>query len=88
MVRYRVTDPTAGQADGEFTSASLTQRYSALVAQGTTSLAAALEVGRGIERTDITDLRAASQNLEAADVTAVYAHLSAASAQHLRVFGG
>lgn len=88
MLRYGVTDPTAGKAAGEFASSSVAQQYSELVAQGTTSLAAALEVGRSIEQADIADLRAASQNLKAADVTAVYAHLSAASAQHLRVFGG
>jgi hypothetical protein len=88
MVRYQITDPTADKAAGAFTSPSVTQQYTQLVAQGKTSLSAALEVGRKIESQDIADLRAASQDLKAADVTAVYAHLSAASAQHLRIFGG
>jgi len=88
MLRYGVTDPTAGKAAGEFTSSSVAQQYSELVAQGTKSLVAALEVGRGIEQADLADLRAATKNLTAPDVTAVYTHLSEASARHLRVFGG
>jgi hypothetical protein len=88
MARYDVTDPTAGQAAGAFTSSTVARQYAELVARGTTSLAAALEVGRGIERADITDLNAAGRNLQAADVSMVYAHLSMASAQHLRAFGG
>jgi len=88
MTRYGVTDPTAGRATGAFTSSTVARHYTDLVARGTTSLAAALEVGRGIERADITDLNAAGQDLQAADVAMVYAHLSMASAQHLRAFGG
>lgn len=88
LTRYGVTDPTAGKAEGVFTSASVQALYGTLVAQGKASPAAALEAGRTIEKADIADLAKAGSGVTAADVTTVYQRLSAASQQHLAAFGG
>ena len=88
LTRYGVSDPTAGKADGAFTSASVQSLHDAFVARGSASLAAALQVGRDIETTDIADLTAAAKGLAAPDVTQVYTNLTAASRNHLRAFGG
>jgi hypothetical protein len=88
LARYGIADPTAGMAEGRFTSAGTASLYATLVAQGKVSPAAALEVGRTIERRDIADLAAAGSGVTAPDVVKVYASLSAASQRHLRAFGG
>lgn len=88
MARYGIADPTAGAATGQFADKELQALYTSLLAQGRTSLASALEVGRTVERKDIADLADAMKGLTAADVKAVYAHLLRASQQHLSAFGG
>jgi hypothetical protein len=88
MARYQVSDPTAGKAEGAFASSRWAEQYRTLVARGKVSLAAALEVGRSIERADIADLQAADKAVTAADVSRVYSSLAAASGNHLRAFGG
>lgn len=86
--RYDVTDPTAGRADGSFTTPAVQSLYAALVAEGKGSPAAALAVGQKIEKLDIADLAKAGADVRAADVTTVYSRLSAASQRHLAAFGG
>ncbi len=88
LTRYGISDPTAGLADGHFATAAVQSSYDQLVAQGKVSATAALQVGQAIEKLDIADLDKAGSGLDAADVTAVYAHLRAASQQHLAIFGG
>lgn len=85
--RYAVNDPTAGKAAGTFSTPTAQSLYSSLVAKGSASDAAALEVGRTIERTDIADLRKVSAGLDAADVSTVYQRLLKASQHHLAAFG-
>ncbi len=87
MVRYAVSDPTAGRADGQFSTPATATAYASFVADGKASLDAALVVGRAIERADIADLKTAGTGVTAADVTTVYSHLSTASGMHLRVLG-
>lgn len=86
--RYGLTDPTAGRAAGSFSSPAVQSLYGSLVAKGRVSDAAALEVGRTIEQTDIADLQRASTGLDAADVSTVYQRLLSASRHHLTAFGG
>ncbi|MGW4064200.1 DUF2202 domain-containing protein [Amycolatopsis sp. NPDC004747] len=88
MSRYQVTDPTAGQAQGRFATPAVQATYDRLLAQGSASEAAALQVGRTVETTDITDLRKALDGLTAPDVQRVYRHLLMASQHHLAAFGG
>jgi hypothetical protein len=84
--RYSLADPTAGKAVGQFSDPAVQATYDRLLAQGSTSLAAALQVGQQVETTDIADLRAALDGLTAADVTQVYTNLLSASQRHLAAF--
>jgi hypothetical protein len=86
LTRYGLTDPTAGLADGQFGDPTVQATYDQLLAQGQADLAAALQVGRTVEQTDIDDLRAALTGLTAPDVTQVYQNLLRASQHHLAAF--
>jgi hypothetical protein len=88
LARYGVADPTAGKAEGQFTSPEFQQLYRDLVGRGDDSLDAALAVGQDIERLDISDLAKAANGVTASDVLAAYANLSSGSENHLRAFGG
>lgn len=88
MERYAVADPTAGQSTGTFSSASVQQQYTKLLAQGTASVDAAYAASRTVEATDITDLKSASAGMTAPDVLQVYKNLLAGSQRHLLAFGG
>ncbi|MHB9033320.1 MAG: DUF2202 domain-containing protein [Anaerolineae bacterium] len=86
LERYGLPDPAAGTAAGEFTNADLQSLYTALVAQGSQSLADALRVGAAIEEIDVRDLRAALTNTTRADIQQAYTNLELASGNHLRAF--
>ncbi len=88
LARYEQADPTDGKALGEFVDADFAASYTDFVARGSTSLEAALEVGRTIERMDIADLTEKLAGLSAADAQQVYGSLLAGSQNHLRAFGG
>lgn len=87
LERYGISDPAAGLAPGEFRNDTLQRLYDRLVEQGTASPAAALAVGRTIERTDIADIDARIDEAPA-PVARVLAHLRAGSERHLAAFGG
>lgn len=84
--RYGVSDPAAGKAVGEFTNAKLQALYDALVADGSRSLAAALDVGQAIEKTDIADLQDAMAATSNTDLQRLYGHLLRGSQHHLQAF--
>lgn len=86
LTRYGLADPTAGRAAGQFGDPAVQSDYDRLLAQGRGNLAAALQVGQTVERTDIADLSAALDGLTAPDVRQVYTHLLAASEHHLTAF--
>jgi len=88
LQRYAIADPTAGQAVGVFSTASIQQQYNKLLAQGTASVEAAYATARTVETTDITDLKAATAGVTAPDVLQVYKNLLAGSQRHLVAFGG
>lgn len=81
LTRYGLTDPTAGLADGVFSTKEFQTLYNDLVGSATTA-ANALGVGVTIEKLDIADLTAALTGLTAPDVTQVYTNLRTGS-QHL-----
>ncbi|MDN4491346.1 DUF2202 domain-containing protein [Demequina sp. SYSU T00068] len=81
---YGVADPTEEAAAGELSDPALQDLYDALLAQGSTSVTAALGAAALVEETDIADLR--DQDPESAAVASVYAALESASEQHLAAF--
>lgn len=86
LTRYTLADPTAGKAAGEFQDAKLQQLYTDLVAKGSASPAAALQVGRSIEKLDIADLQQREAASTHSDVTTVFQQLERGSNMHLRAF--
>lgn len=86
--RAGLTDPTKGNAAGEFENADLQELYDALVQRGAASLTEALKVGALIEETDIADLRTSAKTTKDAQLLRVYSNLERASGQHLRIFVG
>lgn len=84
--RYNLADPTVGNAVGEFENPELQKLYDDLVAQGSTSVAAAAQVGITIEEADIADLKEAIANDQSADVERVLTNLLNGSYRHLDAF--
>ncbi len=84
--RYKLTDPAKGMAAGEFRNAGLQKLYDELVAKGSASASAALEVGRTIEQVDIADLQQRQADSGHADVRWVFERLERGSENHLRAF--
>jgi hypothetical protein len=87
LVRYDVTDPTAGLASGDFASERTQALYDRLLASATSD-ATALAAGIAVEKDDIAALAAAKAGVTAPDVLQVYANLLAGSERHLSAFGG
>ena len=88
LTRYRVADPAAGNAVGEFSDAGLQALFDALVVRGTASAAAALRVGALVEEVDLDDLAGALARTDKRDVDQVYESLACGSRNHLRAFAG
>lgn len=82
--RYAIADPSVGTTPGTFTDPDIQALYTTLVAQGSTSLVAALTVGATIEDLDIADLQARATTTP--DIALVYANLEKGSRNHLRAF--
>ena len=83
---YGLDDPAAGNDLGTFTDPALQRLYDQLVADGSRSPEAALEVGAFIEELDLVDLAARSAATDNTEITAVYANLEQGSRNHLRAF--
>ncbi len=83
---YRLEDPAAGSAVGEFANADLQALYDQLIAQGAQSLGDALKVGAAIEEIDILDLEENLAEVESANIRTVYENLLKGSRNHLRSF--
>ncbi len=86
ITRYGLTDPAKGEAAGQFQNQELQRLYTELVAKGSVSPAAAVEVGRSIERLDISDLNAREATSKHSDVRWVFQQLERGSNNHLRAF--
>jgi hypothetical protein len=83
---YRLPDPTAGNAIGEFTNPALQSLYDSLMEKGRLSALDALQVGGIIEETDVRDLVGAIDRSDNADIDATYENLLCGSRNHLRSF--
>jgi Uncharacterized protein conserved in archaea len=86
LQRYGLTDPAAGRDAGSYANAELQSLYTSLVADGSTSVADAYQVGITIETKDIADLKSAIAQTSAADATAVFTNLLNGSQNHLASF--
>jgi hypothetical protein len=83
--RYDLEDPAAAVA-GEFANPDLQALYEQLIAQGSQSLKAALQVGAAIEEIDILDLQDNIEKTAQADILQVYQNLLNGSSNHLQAF--
>jgi hypothetical protein len=83
---YGLDDLAAGNDLGTFTDPELQRLYDQLVADGSRSLEAALEVGAFIEELDLVDLAARSAATDTPEISEVYANLEQGSRNHLRAF--
>lgn len=86
LARYRVADPAAGMAIGEFTDPSLQALHDNLMALGSASELAALKVGGFIEEADMQDIVAAIELSQHADIDQTYSRLLCGSRNHLRAY--
>ena len=88
LATYGLQDPSLGAEPGEFDDPALQELYDSLLAQGSTSLADALAVGRAVELDDIDLLERTLVHVDADDVRQVLAQQLSASKRHLAAFGG
>jgi hypothetical protein len=86
LKKYKLADPAANTAIGEFTNPDLQTLYNALIAQGAASGLDALKVGGLIEEKDMHDIKAAIDRSQKEDIDAVYESLLCGSRNHLRSF--
>ena len=81
---YAIADPTDGYAVGTFPT--MQKLYDDLVAKGSASRAAAVQVGISIETMDIADLETAIAQTDEAQLDRAYGSLLAGSQRHLQSF--
>ena len=86
LSKYGLTDPAASNGVGVFTNPDLQALYNQLIAQGSVSLSAALNVGGLIEETDIMDIQTRLTAVTHSDIQQVYTNLMSGSYNHLRGF--
>jgi hypothetical protein len=83
---YGLVDPVGENAVGVFVDRDLQALYDELIATGSESREAALEVGAVIEEVDIEDLENYLDETTAPDVSMVFERLLSGSKNHLRAF--
>lgn len=83
---YGYQDPINPDQPGQYASAELQNIYDQLIAQGSSSLTDALEVGAIIEDLDINDLNKYLQSVDNEDIRVAYQNLQKGSRNHLRAF--
>jgi hypothetical protein len=83
---FKLPDPSAGKAIGEFTNPTLQALYYQLISLGSGSSLAALKVGSTIEEKDMKDINDAIQRATNPGIKAVYESLLCGSRNHLRGF--
>ena len=86
LKKYNFFNPTTTRAPGVFRDAELQKLYNDLIAQGSVSVAAAMQVGVAIEELDIADLKKMMVNPAPADVKLAYDLLLKGSINHLAAF--
>jgi hypothetical protein len=83
---FKLPDPSAGKAIGEFTNPTLQALYYQLISLGSGNSLAALKVGSTIEEKDMKDINDAIQRATKPGIKAVYESLLCGSRNHLRSF--
>ena len=86
LKKYNFFNPTLTRAPGVFRDAELQKLYNDLIAQGSVSVAAAMQVGVAIEELDIADLKKMMVTPAPADVKLAYDLLLKGSYNHLAAF--
>ena len=86
LTRYNLPDPAAATGTGVFQDPHVQELFNALMAQGQTSLIAALTVGATIEDLDIQDLQTRIAATDNADIALVFNELMKGSRNHMRAF--
>ncbi|HEY9198836.1 MAG TPA: DUF2202 domain-containing protein [Gammaproteobacteria bacterium] len=86
LERYRLDDPALQDLPGVFQNPELQALYDQLIAQGSGTALAALQVGALIEETDMVDIVEAMAETDQADILKVYGNLLRGSRNHLRAF--
>lgn len=86
LEKYNIADPVVDDAVGVFVDQNMQVLYDQLVAKGSESLVAALQVGATVEELDIKDLSDLLEETDNADITMVYESLQRGSRNHLRSF--
>jgi hypothetical protein len=86
LKKYNYFNPTTTRAPGVFRDAELQKLYNDLIAQGSASVAAAMQVGIAIEELDISDLKKMMTNPAPADVKYAWDLLLKGSQNHLAAF--
>ena len=83
---YNYFNPTTTRAPGVFRDKTLQALYNTLIAQGSTDVAAAFQVGRDIEELDIKDLQVMLKSTMPADMKYALDRLLNGSINHLAAF--
>lgn len=86
LKKYNFFNPTLTRAPGVFRDTELQKLYNDLTAQGSVSIAAAMQVGVAIEELDIADLKKMMVTPAPADVKLAYDLLLKGSYNHLAAF--
>lgn len=85
--RYEISKPSTLTINGEFENEELQKLYDDLTQIGSKSWVEALKIGALIEEVDIIDLqRIVANDVDNADLAAVYANLINGSKNHLQAF--
>ena len=88
MERYDLTLPATMDTVGAFENDDLRALYSDLIASGSESVQAALEVGATIEDVALADLHRELEAVDNEDIQMVFRNLIAGSENHMRAFVG
>ncbi len=87
LAKYAIADPIGDDTVGSFQNQKLQELYNELVAKGSTSVTAALQVGATIEDLDLFDLETALRDVvDSEDIRQVYLNLAKGSRNHMRAF--
>lgn len=86
LMRYALGDPATGLPEGVFQNPDLQALFNQLVADGSVSLIAALQVGVRIEELDMLDINTHLDSVDNQDIRLVYDELLRGSRNHLRAY--
>jgi hypothetical protein len=83
---YGIDDPVGNDVPGEFANPELAALYTKMLAEGKTSVTAALQIGAAVEDLDIKDLQELLRQTDEQQIIFVYENLLRGSESHIRAF--